>query len=251
MDSLEQRIAEVQAAGNIPRHVAIIMDGNGRWAQERVLPRIAGHQEGMKSVRAVTEAAARVGLEVLTLFAFSRENWKRPPSEVRALMSLLARYAESEADELRARGIRVEAIGALEELPASARGAVQSMIEWTSGGEAMVLNLALNYSGRWDLLHAIRDLARRAAAGEVDPDQVEEEDVSRCLSTHGWPEPDLLVRTSGELRLSNFMLWQTAYTEIFVTETLWPDFRELEFLEALHEFQRRERRFGGVRAVSG
>ncbi len=237
---------EILARGGLPRHVAVIMDGNGRWARRQRKPRIVGHREGMKSVRAVIEAAGDLGIPWLTLFAFSQENWKRPASEVEALMTLLRRYIDSERRELTEKGIRVTAIGQLDRLSAPVRRELDRLIDDTAGGTRLTVTLALSYGGRAEILEAARRAARDAAAGRLDPDQLDEERFASFLHTADMPDPDLLIRTSGEMRISNFLLWQIAYTELYVTEILWPDFDRRAFLDAISAYQERERRFGAV-----
>jgi len=232
--------------GPIPRHVAVIMDGNGRWAADRGLPRHAGHREGMKAVREVIHGCVEVGVETLTLFAFSTENWQRPEEEIIALMTLLQLYADQEREELRDRGIEVRVLGDLSRMDGPSREAVQKIERATQGGTAMRLNLMISYSGRADILRAAKELARRVRAGEIEPEDIDEDAISAGLFTGDLPDPDLLIRTSGEYRLSNFMLWQLAYTEVYITPVLWPDFRREDLIEAVGEFQRRERRFGRV-----
>jgi undecaprenyl diphosphate synthase len=238
--------AEIRSYGNVPRHVAIIMDGNGRWARERGRPRVFGHQEGMKAVKRAVEAAGELGVGVLSLYAFSRENWSRPAEEVGALMDLLTRYIESERAELMERRIRVRVMGERERLSPEARAAVEGLIRDTADADGLVLNLGISYGGRWEIARACRRVAERVAAGELAAGQVDEAAVAGALETAGLPDPDLLIRTSGEFRVSNFLLWQIAYTEIHVTEVLWPDFGPEDFFEAVYDFQRRERRFGKV-----
>jgi undecaprenyl diphosphate synthase len=228
----------------LPRHVAIIMDGNGRWATSRGLPRVVGHRRGKESVRAVVEAARRLGIPYLSLYAFSSENWNRPKDEVRTLMGLLERYLGSELRKMMRHQIRLLAIGNLEKLPRSVQSALRRAIEATKDNQGMTVVLAVSYGGREEITQAIRAVARDVRSGALEPEAIDEAAVSRYLSTDGIPEPDLLIRTSGEMRVSNFLLWQIAYSELFVTPTLWPDFGEAEFLEALAHFQRRERRFG-------
>lgn len=230
----------------IPAHVAIIMDGNGRWAKARRLPRIMGHREGMKSVRAVVETARKVGIKVLTLYAFSKENWQRPKEEVSFLMRLLAEYLQKEVDELHEKDIQIRAIGELELLPQEVQGLLREAMEKTRKNQGLILNLALSYGGRAEIVQAARALARACLAGRLRPEEIDEKLFSSYLYTHDLPDPDLLIRTSGELRLSNFLLYQCAYTELYFTPVLWPDFREKEFLEALKDYQRRERRFGKI-----
>jgi undecaprenyl diphosphate synthase len=234
-------VAELEArvrARPLPRHVAIIMDGNGRWAEARDLPRVAGHREGAEAVRAITRAARRIGIQALTLYAFSSENWGRPEPEVGALMHLLAEFLESERGEMMANGIRLNAIGDLERLPAPVREKLASVRAETAGNHGMILTLALSYGGRQELVQAARSAA--AAKGTA----LEASDLEAGLWTAGLPELDLLVRTSGERRISNFLLWQCAYAELVFTEVLWPDFRDAELLATLAEYQGRERRFG-------
>ncbi|CAN5783464.1 polyprenyl diphosphate synthase [soil metagenome] len=245
---LEERARAIRAHGNLPRHVAVIMDGNGRWAERRGQPRILGHRAGMKSVRAVIEAAADLGIGALTLYAFSKENWKRPAPEVQALMGLLRRYMRSEREELIARGARIEAIGDLDQLEATARAGLDRLIAATAHCDRLRVTLALSYGGRAEIVAAARRIARAATAGELDPDAIDETAFARFLYSPDLPDPDLLVRTSGEMRISNFLLWQIAYAELHVTETLWPDFDRAAFFEAIEEYQSRERRFGRVMA---
>ncbi|MGD8497163.1 MAG: isoprenyl transferase [Gemmatimonadales bacterium] len=238
---------EIRAA-DVPRHVAIIMDGNGRWAEQRGLPRWRGHREGMRSVRTAVETALEVGLEHLSLYAFSRENWSRPPEEVGALMRLLAEFVDREREELREQGVRARVFGDRERLPSAALASVERLEATTEAGDRLQLNVAISYGSRDEITAAARSLARDAAAGRLDPETITPAALASRLYTAGWPDPDLLVRTSGELRISNFMLWQIAYAEIFVTDTYWPDFGRMEFLAAIREYQRRDRRFGGVTA---
>ena len=226
----------------LPRHVAIIMDGNGRWARQRRLPRVAGHRAGLQSVRETVEVAARIGIETLTLYAFSQENWKRPRTEVGTLMALLREYLKKELNELVGNNIRLAVIGRLEDLDPAVRADVERALESTAANDGMVLSVALSYGGRAEIVDACKAIAREG----IEPDAIDAETFARHLYTAGHPDPDLLIRTSGEMRVSNFLLWQIAYTEIWVTETLWPDFRRRQFFEGLLEFQRRERRYGGL-----
>ena len=228
----------------LPRHIAIIMDGNGRWAESRGLPRVAGHEAGAESVREITRACREAGVQALTLYSFSTENWKRPADEVAALMALLARFLVSERREILDNGVRLHAIGQIDRLPLPVRLALNELIAASRKNTGMVLTLALSYGGRAELVDAARALARKVAAGTLRPDDIDEASFAAELSTAGLPDPDLLVRTSGELRLSNFLPWQLAYAEIHVTDTLWPDFRRPQLQEALAAFARRERRFG-------
>jgi undecaprenyl diphosphate synthase len=232
----------------LPRHVAVIMDGNGRWAEQRGLTRLHGHRVGKDSVRAVVESARRLGIEYLSLFAFSTENWHRPPREVDGLMQLLRRYLASELDKMMKHGIRLLAVGTLRRLPPAVREALRSAIAATRQNTGMTVILAVSYGGREELTRAMRTVARKVKRGELDPDAITHDTVAEVLDTHGIPDPDLLIRTSGEMRVSNFYLWQLAYTEIYVTTTLWPDFREREFHEALTFYEERERRFGKTSA---
>jgi undecaprenyl diphosphate synthase len=233
----------------LPSHVAIIMDGNGRWAAIRNLPRIAGHRAGAEAVRRTVETAARLGLECLTLYAFSTENWKRPRLEIRALMDLLTEFIHRELRSLKENNIRFRMIGRSEGLHISVLEQIRRAELATYHCTGLQLNIALNYGGRSEILDACRKLAVEAASGRLLPDDIDEETLSRALYTHALPDPDLLIRTSGEMRLSNFLLWQIAYAEIHVTETLWPDFSERDFVAALIEYQKRDRRFGGVRQL--
>ncbi len=230
----------------LPQHVAIVMDGNGRWARRRGLGRHEGHRRGKDSVRAVVEAARELGIPYLTLFAFSSENWQRPAGEVDFLMRLFHRYLVTETKRLMKRDIRVIALGDTDRLPPRVRQALAETIEATRDNRAMTVALALSYGGRQDVVSAARKLARAAAAGELHPEDIDDAAFQRALTTAELPDPDLLIRTSGELRVSNFFLFQLAYTELYFTDTLWPDFREREFLSALAAYQMRERRFGAV-----
>ena len=234
----------------MPAHVAIIMDGNGRWAAQRHLPRVEGHRAGIASVRDTVETGARLGLEVLTLYAFSIENWKRPASEINTLMVLLKRYLRSELNMLLSNDIRFQVIGRMEDLAPDIQDELNTAIQRTAQNRGMLFNIALNYGGRAEIV----DAARRAIEAGVRPDDLDEDRFASFLYTAGQPDPDLLVRTSGEMRVSNYLLWQIAYAEIYVTETLWPDFRRRHMLEAIVAFQKRERRYGGItpaRAVIG
>jgi undecaprenyl diphosphate synthase len=224
------------------------MDGNGRWAQARDLPRPAGHQAGMAAVREIVEGGVQAGVEVLTLFAFSQENWNRPPGEIAALMSLLEAYVASETAELRERGVSVRILGDLDRLVPAAREAAARCVAATAGGTALALNLCISYGSRAEITRAARRLAEQVARGELDPAAITEERLAAVLYTAPWPDPDLLIRTSGEQRLSNFLLWQLAYAEIHVTPVLWPDFTRAHLFEAILDFQRRDRRFGRVPA---
>lgn len=236
----------------MPRHVAVVMDGNGRWATRRGLNRREGHRRGKDAVRAVVEAALELGIPYLTLFVFSNENWQRPSAEVRFLMQLLHRFLLTEGKRLMKRDVRITTIGDGSRLPAAVQRALAQMVEQTQENRAMTVVLALSYGGRQDMAAAARRIAEAVAAGLLRPDQVDEELVERELMTAGVPDPDLLIRTSGELRISNFFLYQLAYTELYFTETLWPDFREHDLLKAIAAYQSRARRFGTVdSAVNG
>lgn len=242
----ERAILEGLDLTRLPRHVAVIMDGNGRWARQRGLPRAEGHRAGMKTVREVAEAAARLELGVLTIYAFSTENWKRPSWEVRTLMGLLREYLQRELDVLIDNGIRLRPIGRLEALDPDIQQGLARAVEATSNGTGLTLQIALNYSGRAELQDACRTAARLGASGELAPEAIDEQWVSAQLATAGSPDPDLLIRTSGEQRISNFLLWQIAYVELYFTPVLWPDFRARDLILAVADFARRERRFGGV-----
>ena len=232
----------------LPRHVAVIMDGNGRWAEQRGLSRLYGHRVGKDSVRAIVESSRKLGIKYLSLFAFSSENWNRPPREVEGLMALLRRYLASELGKMMRHGIRLLAVGSLRKLPPAVREALRSSIAATRNNTGMTVILAVSYGGREDIARAARAIARSVERGKLAAGQITEETVSEHLGTKGVPDPDLLIRTSGEMRISNFFLWQLAYTEMYVTETLWPDFREREYFQALAFFQQRQRRFGRTAA---
>jgi undecaprenyl diphosphate synthase len=247
LEPWEQEVIDrLKSRGNLPRHVAVIMDGNGRWARQRGLERIHGHQEGINSVRAVVEACGALGIQVLTLYTFSTENWKRPRREVMALMRLLIQTVQNELDELDRNNVRLRTIGRLQDLPRYAQRAVRKAIEHLQDNNGLTVVLALSYSGREEIAEAARRLATDVLRGGLKPDEITPEIFSRYLQTEGLPDPDLLIRTSGEMRLSNFLLWQLAYTELYITDVLWPDFRKKEFYAAIEEYQRRERRFGMV-----
>jgi len=231
---------------NLPTHVAIIMDGNGRWAKKHFLNRIKGHEKGADTVRTIIRACREIGVSILTLYAFSTENWQRPKAEIAALMTLLRNFLESEQEELKQKNIRLNAIGQIERLPQAVQQTLNQVIDSTKNNDAMLLNLALSYGGRAEIVKMVQDIAKMAQATKLDPDSITAEYVSEYLYTKGMPDPDLLIRTSGESRISNFLLWQIAYTEIFVTDTLWPDFGREEFVSILKDFQFRERRFGRV-----
>ncbi|MBU4186240.1 MAG: isoprenyl transferase [Proteobacteria bacterium] len=231
---------------NLPYHVAIIMDGNGRWAKKRILNRIEGHKKGVEVVRLIVRTCREIGISILTLYAFSTENWQRPKTEVAALMSLLKNFLESEQKDMLDNNIRLNAIGQIERLPEDVQQALHKTMSLTKKNGGLMLNLALSYGGRDEIVRMVQEIAARTKEGKIDPDLITPELVSDFLYTKGMPDPDLLIRTSGEMRISNFLLWQIAYTEIFVTETLWPDFGRQEFLQILKHYQHRERRFGKV-----
>jgi undecaprenyl diphosphate synthase len=233
----------------LPEHIAVIMDGNGRWAAQRHLPRVEGHRAGIESVREVVEGSARIGIRVLTLYAFSVENWKRPVTEVSTLMTLLKRYLRLELNTLLRNDIRLRVIGREEELAPDVRRELKAAEEKTAQSRGMLFNIALNYGGRAEIVEA----ARRAIAAGLTADDLDEPRFAQFLYTAGQPDPDLLIRTSGEMRVSNFLLWQIAYSEIWVTDTLWPDFRKRDLLEAILAYQKRDRRYGGITqpAVAG
>jgi undecaprenyl diphosphate synthase len=247
-ESTSDLLARIRLNGAVPRHVAIIMDGNGRWARERMMPRPFGHRSGMKAVREVVEGAIEAGIEVLSLFAFSQENWQRPRTEVSALMSLLEEYIAREVDELRDRGVRVVVLGDIERLTPPAAAAVQRVMAETAHNDRLTLNLFISYGSRAELTRAARLIAEEVAAGRLSPSDVNEEEIEKRLFTAGSADPDLLIRTSGEQRISNFLLWQVAYTELFITPVLWPDFGRHQLYEAVVDYQSRERRFGQVSA---
>jgi undecaprenyl diphosphate synthase len=243
--SEEAVLLESIDSGQLPRHIAVIMDGNGRWAGLRKLPRVAGHRSGIDSVRDVVESCRRLGIETLTLYAFSTENWKRPKLEVRTLMRLLKEFIRKETRNLHENNIRFQAIGRIHELDESVREELRRLVEFTGRNTGMTLNIALNYSGRAELTDAVNRILSEYRGGDAPP-AVTEEIISGSLYTAGLPDPDLLIRTSGEMRISNFLLWQIAYSEIYVTPTLWPDFRRKHLMEAIAAYQRRDRRYGGI-----
>ena len=240
LSALRDRIDD----NRLPKHVAVIMDGNGRWAQSKGQPRVYGHRNGVKAVDQTTEAATELGIEYLTLYAFSTENWGRPKSEVDALMELLVETIKLEVPKLQKNNIRLQAIGNLLRLPKHSRETLQEAIEATAGNDRMTLVLALNYSAKWEIIEAVRSIANSAREGRLDPANIDETTFTEALSTKGMPDPELLIRTSGEARISNFLLWQLAYAELHFTPTFWPDFRKEHFFQAIIDFQDRERRFG-------
>jgi len=244
--SREEQLLRQIDPERLPRHIAIIMDGNGRWALRRHQPRVVGHRAGAESARIVVEAAARLGIPILTLYAFSVENWKRPADEVEALMTLLREFLRKELTTLKKNGIRLRVIGRMEELDPDIQNELREAMQQTEANRKLLLNVALNYSGRAEIIDAVRRLCRDCRENQTPPHVVDEEMFSRYLYTSDLPDPDLLIRTSGEMRISNFLLWQIAYTELYLTETLWPDFRRMHFFSAIVEYQKRERRYGGI-----
>ncbi len=243
--SAERALLASLDPSRLPEHVAIIMDGNGRWAKRRRLPRVAGHRAGIDAVRDTVEASARLGLRVLTLYAFSQENWKRPKAEVDFLMELLKEFVRRELDTLRRNDIRLRVIGRVSDLAPSVRAELDRALKETESNRGLLFHIALSYGGRAEIVDACRALAREG----IPADRIDEEAVAARLYTAGIPDPDLLIRTSGEMRVSNFLLWQIAYAELWVTQTLWPDFRTKDLLEALVDYQRRERRYGGLGGI--
>lgn len=237
-----------EALGSLPTHVAVIMDGNGRWARQRRLPRVEGHRRGVESVRAVVRAAGELGIKYLTLYAFSVENWDRPKDEVDTLMKYLARYLKNEIGELNRSNVQLEAIGQIYRLPEFVQAQLAKTQAALARNNGLTLTLALSYGGRTEIIEAVRRIAQEAASGKLEPARITEQLFSQHLYTGNYPDPDLLIRTSGELRISNFLLWQCSYAEFVVTPTLWPDFRKAQFFEALEEYTRRHRRFGAVQA---
>lgn len=237
---------ELAETGGVPTHIAIIMDGNGRWAKRRGNLRSHGHKAGVDSVRDITEACAQIGIKYLTLYAFSTENWGRPQTEVNALTALLARSLRKEAENLHKNNIKLETIGQVDRFPERCRRELKEAVELTKDNDRMHLCLALSYSGRWDITEAVKKIALQVKEGVLGPDEIDDQMISAHLSTADIPDPDLIIRTSGEFRISNFLLWQLAYSELYITETYWPDFRRNELYKAIQSFQRRERRFGKV-----
>ncbi len=240
---LQERL---QKNGHIPEHIAVIMDGNGRWAKKRSLPRVAGHHEGVNSVRDIVEACGQIGVKYLTLYTFSTENWNRPKDEVSILMRLLVSSLRDERDRLHNNNVRLKTIGDFASLPQDSQDEFLDAIELTKNNTGLTLVLALSYSGRWDITTGVKRIAELVKEGKLHPDSITDEIISRNLATKNIPDPDLLIRTSGELRISNFLLWQLAYSEMYVTDVLWPDFRRNELYDAIESYQSRERRFGKV-----
>jgi len=231
---------------NLPRHVAVIMDGNGRWAKQRLMNRIRGHEKGSETVRTVVRTSRELGISVLTLYAFSTENWQRPKAEVAALMMLLDRFLKSERKEMMDNDIRLNTIGQIDRLPDFVRKVLEETMQVTGQNRSMTLNLALSYGARNEIVRMVRSIAEKSISGDITPEAISEQLISDHLYTADFPDPDLLIRTSGEMRISNFLLWQIAYSEIYVTKTLWPDFGKEEYLQILKDYQQRERRFGKV-----
>jgi len=234
------------AQANVPTHVAVVMDGNGRWAKQRHLPRVEGHRNGVESVRAIVRAAGEVGVKFLTLYAFSVENWNRPKDEVDTLMKYLARFLKGEIGELNRNNVRLEVIGQIYRLPEFVQEQLKKTQAALAKNNGLTLILALSYGGRTEIVEAVRDIAAKAKSGKLEPAEITEQTIAQHLYTRHYPDPDLLIRTSGETRISNFLLWQISYAEFVVTPTLWPDFRKVQFFEALEEYTRRHRRFGAV-----
>ncbi len=235
-----------EARARLPNHVAVIMDGNGRWAKERHLPRIEGHRMGAESARTIIRTAGEIGIKYLTLYAFSVENWNRPPDEVDALMKYLVHYLKTETSELNKNNVRLEVIGQIYRLPENVQQHLKKSIATLSKNNGLTLIMALSYGARTEIVDAVRGIATKVKAGELDPADITEQVFSQHLYTHNIPDPDLLIRTSGEMRVSNFLLWQISYAELVITQTLWPDFRKPQFFAALEEYHRRHRRFGGL-----
>lgn len=245
-NSVEAELLAAIDFARLPNHVAVIMDGNGRWAKQRGKPRVFGHRAGVESVRTLLDTSARIGLKALTLYAFSTENWKRPADEVGALMQMLIRYLRSELKEVHNQNIRFQAIGKIDGLPADVQREVSVAMEKTQNNTGTILSIALNYGGRAEIVEACRKAAQKFLENGNSFEDLDEADIEENLYTSNLPEVDLLIRTSGEMRISNFLLWQLAYSEIYVTETLFPDFRRKDIFEAILDFQKRERRFGGI-----
>lgn len=246
MNASNTAVTPLPPGAAVPRHIAIIMDGNGRWAKGKGFARVAGHERGAETVRDCVRGCTELGVRYLTLYAFSTENWKRPKAEVAALMLLLERFLSREIPELNQQGVKLETIGRIDDLPASTQEAIRKAKALTAGNTTLSLILALSYSSRMELVDAVQAIARQTQEGKLDPATIDADCISRHLYTRDYPDPDLLIRTSGELRLSNFLLWQVSYTEFFITPTLWPDFRKADLYEAVHEYSRRHRRFGAI-----
>lgn len=241
-----EQIKSVIKSGNIPKHIAIIMDGNGRWAKKRNLPRVRGHQKGIETVREIVEACVNLGVEYLTLYTFSTENWKRPKNEVSTLMRLIVKSLRDETDELNANNIKLTTIGNIDILPDLVRQELNEAFDKTKNNDKMILNLALSYSGRLEITEAVKKIARDVSSGKLSADNIDENLISKTLMTGNMPDPDLLIRSGGEMRISNFLLWQVAYSELYLCEDFWPDFKTANLLDAIRSYQRRERRYGLV-----
>ena len=238
---------EIKSSGDLPEHIAIIMDGNGRWARKKGNIRLYGHKAGVKSVRDITESCAQLGVQYLTLYAFSTENWNRPAAEINGLMKLLVQSLRDEAERLLENDIKLVTIGQVERLPKKCQKQLNEVIELTKDNSRLQLCLALSYSGRWDITDAIKKLSKEVKDGNVEPDEIDDNLIGSYLSTASIPDPDLIIRTSGEFRISNFLLWQLAYSELFVTKTYWPDFRRNELYKAINSYQKRDRRYGKIK----
>ena len=245
-DNDKKNIEKIKQLGNIPKHIAIIMDGNGRWAKNKNLPRVAGHRKGIETVRVIVEACANLGVQFLTLYTFSTENWNRPKAEVSTLMRLIVKSLKNETDQLNKNNIKLTSIGNIEMLPEVVREELEYAFEKTRDNKKMTLNLALSYSGRWELTNAVKKISKEFKAGRISFEDIDETLISNNLETKGMVDPELVIRSGGEMRISNFLLWQIAYSEIFVTEVLWPEFKTDNLIDAIKEFQTRERRFGLV-----
>lgn len=244
--STQDLINKIKENGNIPSHVAIIMDGNGRWAKAKNRPRVFGHREGVKTVKKIIEAAKEIDVKYLTLYTFSTENWSRPEDEVSTLMQLLVKSLRKELDEMIAKCVRLNTIGDFNMLPKPVRDELNRAIEKTKNNDGIVVTLALSYSGRWEILHAVREISKEIKSGRLSPDDIDEELISRSLLTKDLPDPDLMIRTGGEYRISNFLLWQLAYSELYISNVFWPEFTEECFYNAILDYQNRERRFGKI-----
>ncbi|MCU7500229.1 MAG: isoprenyl transferase [Ignavibacteria bacterium] len=248
----EEKVLDLKAqnslkkSGDIPEHIAIIMDGNGRWARKRGLPRAAGHKQGVETVRDIVKACVGLGVRYLTLYTFSTENWKRPKDEITTLMRLIVKSLQNETNELHANGVRLSTIGNRDSLPDVVRQELEQAVEKTSGNTKLTLNLALSYSGRWEIMEAAKKIGQMVKEGQIRSEDVTESLFSSLLTTKDIPDPDLLIRSGGEFRISNFLLWQIAYSEIFITDVLWPEFKRQHLYEAIKDYQKRERRFGLV-----
>lgn len=238
--------AKLKKSGNIPSHIAIIMDGNGRWAKQRGLPRVAGHRTGVETVRDIVEACSQIGVKYLTLYTFSTENWKRPRKEVSTLMRLLLKNLKDRVDELHENNVRLTCIGDIKTLPVEVQKQLFDDIERTKNNNGLTLNLALSYSGRWELIEALKSISKQVSEGKFKPDEINEQIISENLTTNNMPDPDLVIRTSGEFRVSNFLLWQIAYSEFVILDVFWPEFSRSHLYDAITSFQKRERRFGKV-----